>query len=42
MNILRLVNLEPDQDGDGINEYKFFETVYVSHMMSLASLYTGW
>jgi branched-chain amino acid transport system substrate-binding protein len=30
MNILRLVNLEPDQDGDGVNEYKFFETVYVS------------
>ena len=30
MNILRLVNLEPDQDGDDINEYEFFETVYVS------------
>jgi branched-chain amino acid transport system substrate-binding protein len=30
MNILRLVNLNPDQDGDGINEYDFFETVYVS------------
>jgi branched-chain amino acid transport system substrate-binding protein len=30
MNILRLVNLEPDQDGDGINEYEFFETVYVT------------
>jgi branched-chain amino acid transport system substrate-binding protein len=30
MNILRLVNLNPDQDGDGINEYAFFETVYVS------------
>jgi len=30
MNILRLVNLEPDADGDGVNEYAFFETVYVS------------
>ncbi|MEE4194951.1 MAG: substrate-binding domain-containing protein [Anaerolineae bacterium] len=30
MNILKLVNLEPDQDGDGVNEYAFFETVYVS------------
>lgn len=30
MNILRLVNLTPDVDGDGINEYEFFETVYVS------------
>ena len=30
MNILRLVNLNPDLDGDGIPEYKFFETVYVS------------
>jgi len=30
MNILRLVNLEPDKDGDGVNEYAFFETVYVS------------
>jgi branched-chain amino acid transport system substrate-binding protein len=30
MNILRLVNLEPDKDGDGINEYEFFETVYVT------------
>ena len=30
MNILKLVNLEPDKDGDGINEYEFFETVYVS------------
>jgi len=30
MNILRLVNLEPDLDGDGVNEYAFFETVYVS------------
>jgi branched-chain amino acid transport system substrate-binding protein len=30
MNILRLVNLNPDLDGDGINEYAFFETVYVS------------
>jgi len=30
MNILRLVNLEPDKDGDGVNEYEFFETVYVT------------
>lgn len=30
MNILRLVNLEPDQDGDGIPEYKFFETISVT------------
>ena len=30
MNIVKLVNLEPDQDGDGVNEYEFFETVYVS------------
>ena len=30
MNILRLVNLTPDVDGDGVNEYEFFETVYVS------------
>jgi len=30
MNILKLVNLEPDKDGDGLNEYEFFETVYVS------------
>ena len=30
MNILRLINLEPDQDGDGVLEYEFFETVYVS------------
>jgi branched-chain amino acid transport system substrate-binding protein len=30
MNILRLANLNPDMDGDGVPEYKFFETVYVS------------
>ncbi|MFZ3150093.1 MAG: ABC transporter substrate-binding protein, partial [Anaerolineaceae bacterium] len=30
MNILKLVNLNPDLDGDGINEYHFFETIYVS------------
>ena len=30
MNILELVNLDPDLDDDGINEYEFFETVYVS------------
>lgn len=30
MNILKLVNVNPDTDGDGVNDYKFFETVYVS------------
>jgi len=30
MNILKLVNLNPDSDGDGVNDYKFFETVYVT------------
>jgi branched-chain amino acid transport system substrate-binding protein len=30
MNILRLTNLNPDQDEDGINEYAFFETVDVT------------
>ena len=30
MNILELDNLEPDKDGDGTNEYDFFETIYVS------------
>ena len=30
MNILKLVNLEPDKNGDGVPEYEFFETVYVS------------
>jgi len=30
MNILRLVNLEPDLDGDGVPEYAFFETVDVT------------
>lgn len=30
MNILQLVNLNPDLDGDGINEYEFFETIYIS------------
>ncbi len=30
MNILKLVNVNPDTDGDGKNDYKFFETVYVS------------
>lgn len=30
MNILKLVNINPDTDGDGKNDYKFFETVYVS------------
>lgn len=30
MNILKLVNVNPDSDGDGKNDYKFFETIYVS------------
>ena len=30
MNILKLVNVNPDSDGDGVNDYKFFETIYVS------------
>jgi branched-chain amino acid transport system substrate-binding protein len=30
MNVLKLVNINPDTDGDGKNDYKFFETVYVS------------
>jgi branched-chain amino acid transport system substrate-binding protein len=30
MNILKVVNLEPDQDGDGMKEHKYFETIYVS------------
>ncbi len=30
MNILKLVNVNPDLNNDGIKEYKFFETVYVS------------
>jgi branched-chain amino acid transport system substrate-binding protein len=30
MNILKLVNINPDKDGDGVPEYDFFETVYVS------------
>jgi branched-chain amino acid transport system substrate-binding protein len=35
MNILQLVNLNPDLDGDGINEYEFFETIYVSEFDEL-------
>lgn len=35
MNILRLVNLDPDLDDDGVNEYKFFETVSVSEYDAL-------
>ena len=35
MNILRLVNLEPDLDGDGIPEYAFFETVDVTEYDAL-------
>jgi len=35
MNILKLVNLDPDLDDDGIPEYKFFETVYVSEYNEL-------
>ncbi len=30
MNILKLVNVNPDSDGDGKMDYKFFETIYVS------------
>jgi len=30
MNILKLVNVNPDSDGDGVNDFKFFETIYVS------------
>ncbi|MBI9050531.1 MAG: substrate-binding domain-containing protein [Anaerolineaceae bacterium] len=30
MNILKLVDINPDTDGDGVNDYKFFETIYVS------------
>ena len=30
MNILKLTNVNPDSNGDGVNDYKFFETVYVS------------
>ncbi len=35
MNILKLVNVNPDSDGDGVNDYKFFETVYVSEYNEL-------
>ena len=35
MNILRLVNLNPDLDGDGVNEYQFFETVSVTEYDAL-------
>jgi branched-chain amino acid transport system substrate-binding protein len=35
MNILKLVNLNPDLDGDGVNEYEFFETIYVSEFDEL-------
>jgi branched-chain amino acid transport system substrate-binding protein len=30
MNVLKLVNVNPDSDGDGVNDYKFFEKIYVS------------
>lgn len=30
MNVLKLVNLDPDKNKDGVKEYEFFETVYVS------------
>lgn len=30
MNILQLVNLDPDLNDDGIPEYQFFKTIYVS------------
>jgi len=35
MNILKLVDINPDTDGDGKNDYKFFETVYVSEYNEL-------
>ncbi len=35
MNVLKLVNINPDTDGDGKNDYKFFETVYVSEYNEL-------
>ena len=35
MNILELVNLEPDLDGDGVPEYAFFETVEVTEYDAL-------
>ncbi len=35
MNILRLVNLNPDLNDDGINEYDFFETVAVTEYDAL-------
>jgi branched-chain amino acid transport system substrate-binding protein len=35
MNILKLVNINPDTDGDGVNDYKFFETIYVSEFDEL-------
>ncbi|MEA4813180.1 MAG: ABC transporter substrate-binding protein [Anaerolineaceae bacterium] len=30
MNVLKLVSVDPGKDENGINNYKFFETVYVS------------
>lgn len=30
MNVLELININPDKDGDGVPEYEFFKTVYVS------------
>jgi branched-chain amino acid transport system substrate-binding protein len=35
MNILELVNLEPDLDGDGVPEYAFFETIEVTEYDAL-------
>lgn len=35
MNVVRLVNLNPDQDGDGVPEYAWFETVFVSEYNAL-------
>jgi branched-chain amino acid transport system substrate-binding protein len=35
MNILELVNINPDSDGDGVNDYKFFKTIYVSEFDEL-------
>jgi branched-chain amino acid transport system substrate-binding protein len=35
MNILELVNINPDSNGDGVNDFKFFKTIYVSEFDEL-------
>ncbi len=35
MNVLKLVSLDPDKNKDGVPEYEFFETVYVSQFDEL-------